>query len=148
VTTINWIPERRYRVPPTPVSRCGWSSRLVVTHRRSSNGNTIPRDLLECGLKVADDSTPRPDPVVATPFAGRKPAIAGDPDRVVDQIRRHVDLGWTMLLVDFFGRDIREPARLFADRVSHTCATDHDPVANPRPRCYVFARNTGTKGER
>jgi len=44
-------------------------------------------------------------------------AIAGDPDRVVEQIRRHVDLGCTMFIVEFFGRDIREPARLFADRV-------------------------------
>jgi hypothetical protein len=71
-------------------------------------------------------------------FAGRKPGIAGGPDRVVDQSRRHVDLGWTMLLVDFFGRDIREPASLFADRVSHMCATDHDPVANPRPAVLRF----------
>ena len=89
-------------------------------------------------LKVADDSTPRSDPVVATPFAGRKPGIAGDRDRVVDEIRRHVDLGWTMLLVEFFGREIREPALLFADRVSHMCATDHDPVANPRPAVLRF----------
>jgi alkanesulfonate monooxygenase SsuD/methylene tetrahydromethanopterin reductase-like flavin-dependent oxidoreductase (luciferase family) len=44
-------------------------------------------------------------------------AIAGDPDRVFEQIRRHVDLGCTMLLVEFFGRDIREPARLFAETV-------------------------------
>jgi len=44
-------------------------------------------------------------------------AIAGDPDRVVEQIRRHADLGCTMLIVEFFGRDIREPARLFADTV-------------------------------
>jgi alkanesulfonate monooxygenase SsuD/methylene tetrahydromethanopterin reductase-like flavin-dependent oxidoreductase (luciferase family) len=44
-------------------------------------------------------------------------AIAGDPDRVVEQIRRHADLGCTMLIVEFFGRDIREPARLFAETV-------------------------------
>jgi alkanesulfonate monooxygenase SsuD/methylene tetrahydromethanopterin reductase-like flavin-dependent oxidoreductase (luciferase family) len=44
-------------------------------------------------------------------------AIAGDPDRVIEQIRRHVDLGCTMLIVEFFGRDIREPARLFAETV-------------------------------
>jgi alkanesulfonate monooxygenase SsuD/methylene tetrahydromethanopterin reductase-like flavin-dependent oxidoreductase (luciferase family) len=44
-------------------------------------------------------------------------AIAGDPDRVVEQIRRHVELGCTMFLVEFFGRDIREPARLFAETV-------------------------------
>jgi len=44
-------------------------------------------------------------------------AIAGDPDRVVEQIRRHVDLGCTTFIVEFFGRDIREPARLFAETV-------------------------------
>jgi alkanesulfonate monooxygenase SsuD/methylene tetrahydromethanopterin reductase-like flavin-dependent oxidoreductase (luciferase family) len=44
-------------------------------------------------------------------------AIAGDPDRVIERIRRHVDLGCTMFIVEFFGRDIREPARLFAEAV-------------------------------
>ena len=44
-------------------------------------------------------------------------AIAGHPDRVLEQIRRHVDLGCTMFMVEFFGRDIREPARLFAETV-------------------------------
>ncbi len=44
-------------------------------------------------------------------------AIAGSPERVVEQIRRHVELGCTMFNVEFFGRDTIAPARLFAERV-------------------------------
>jgi alkanesulfonate monooxygenase SsuD/methylene tetrahydromethanopterin reductase-like flavin-dependent oxidoreductase (luciferase family) len=44
-------------------------------------------------------------------------AIAGSPQRVREQIQKHIDLGCTMFLVEFFGRDTREPARLFADAV-------------------------------
>ena len=44
-------------------------------------------------------------------------AIAGDPAQVIERIRRHVELGCTMFVVEFFGRDIREPARLFAETV-------------------------------
>jgi alkanesulfonate monooxygenase SsuD/methylene tetrahydromethanopterin reductase-like flavin-dependent oxidoreductase (luciferase family) len=44
-------------------------------------------------------------------------AIAGSPGRVVEQIRRHVELGCTMFVVEFFGRDTRQPAELFAEHV-------------------------------
>ncbi|MEZ5232507.1 MAG: TIGR03560 family F420-dependent LLM class oxidoreductase [Acidimicrobiia bacterium] len=44
-------------------------------------------------------------------------AIAGTPGRVVEQIQRHVELGCTMFMAEFFGRDTREPARLFAETV-------------------------------
>ena len=44
-------------------------------------------------------------------------AIAGSPEQVVDRIGRHVELGCTMFVVEFFGRDIREPARVFAETV-------------------------------
>ena len=43
--------------------------------------------------------------------------IAGTPEECVEAIRRHVDVGCTMLMIEFFGRDTREPARLFAERV-------------------------------
>jgi hypothetical protein len=36
---------------------------------------------------------------------------------VIERIRRHVDLGVRQFVIEFFGRDIREPARLFAERV-------------------------------
>ncbi len=44
-------------------------------------------------------------------------AIAGSPGRVIEQINRHVELGCDMFMVEFFGRDTREPARLFAETV-------------------------------
>lgn len=44
-------------------------------------------------------------------------AIAGSPARVREQIQKHIDLGCTMFLMEFFGRDTREPAKLFAEQV-------------------------------
>lgn len=43
--------------------------------------------------------------------------IWGTPARVVDCIARHVELGCTGFVIEFFGRDPREPARLFAEQV-------------------------------
>lgn len=44
-------------------------------------------------------------------------ALTGTPDRVADQIEKHLDLGCTMFMIEFFGRDTRDPARLFAEKV-------------------------------
>lgn len=43
--------------------------------------------------------------------------IAGTPEQCAEQIRTHVAAGCTMFIVEFFGRDTREPARLFAEKV-------------------------------
>lgn len=43
--------------------------------------------------------------------------ISGPPERVRDQIQKHIDLGCTMFQIEFFGRDPREPAKLFAETV-------------------------------
>ncbi len=43
--------------------------------------------------------------------------IWGTPDAVVERIERHRRLGCTLFVIEFFGRDTREPARLFAERV-------------------------------
>jgi F420-dependent oxidoreductase-like protein len=43
--------------------------------------------------------------------------IWGTPEQVVDRLRRHVALGCTLFVMEFFGRDTREPARLFAEKV-------------------------------
>ena len=43
--------------------------------------------------------------------------IWGSPERVIEGIERHRDLGCTHFVIEFFGRDTREPARLFADKV-------------------------------
>ena len=44
-------------------------------------------------------------------------AISGSPRRVKEQIQKHIDLGCTMFVMEFFGRDTREPAKLFAETV-------------------------------
>ncbi len=44
-------------------------------------------------------------------------ALTGTPKRVQEQIQKHIDLGCTMFVMEFFGRDTREPAKLFADTV-------------------------------
>src|SRR5437667_8949111 len=43
--------------------------------------------------------------------------IWGSPTQVIERIRRHGALGCTMFAIEFFGRDTREPARLFAEQV-------------------------------
>jgi alkanesulfonate monooxygenase SsuD/methylene tetrahydromethanopterin reductase-like flavin-dependent oxidoreductase (luciferase family) len=43
--------------------------------------------------------------------------IWGEPARVIDRIEAHRKLGCTKLVIEFFGRDTREPARLFAEKV-------------------------------
>ncbi|MCG8589954.1 MAG: TIGR03560 family F420-dependent LLM class oxidoreductase [Proteobacteria bacterium] len=44
--------------------------------------------------------------------------IWGTPERVVECIQRHVELGCTGFVIEFFGRDTRVPAALFAERVA------------------------------
>jgi F420-dependent oxidoreductase-like protein len=43
--------------------------------------------------------------------------IWGHPERVIECIERHRALGCTGFVIEFFGRDTREPARLFAETV-------------------------------
>jgi alkanesulfonate monooxygenase SsuD/methylene tetrahydromethanopterin reductase-like flavin-dependent oxidoreductase (luciferase family) len=44
-------------------------------------------------------------------------AIAGSPETVRRKVQEHIDLGCTMFVMEFFGRDTKEPAKLFADTV-------------------------------
>lgn len=43
--------------------------------------------------------------------------IWGTPGQVIERLRRYVELGCTHFIMEFFGRDTREPARLFAETV-------------------------------
>ncbi len=43
--------------------------------------------------------------------------IWGAPDQVIEKIEKHRQLGCTKLVMEFFGRDTRVPARLFAEKV-------------------------------
>lgn len=49
--------------------------------------------------------------------AGGEHGIAGTPEQCIERIRRHIDLGCTMFVIEFFGKDVREPAALFAEKV-------------------------------
>jgi len=44
--------------------------------------------------------------------------IWGTPERVIEGIERHRALGVSLFVIEFFGRDTREPARLFAETVA------------------------------
>ena len=44
-------------------------------------------------------------------------AITGTPERCVEQVQKHIDLGCTMFVMEFFGKDTMEPAQLFAEEV-------------------------------
>ena len=44
-------------------------------------------------------------------------AITGTPGQCVEAIQKHIDLGCTMFVMEFFGRDTLEPAQLFAEEV-------------------------------
>lgn len=43
--------------------------------------------------------------------------IWGSPAQVIDRIQRHIQQGCRSFVMEFFGRDTREPARLFAENV-------------------------------
>ena len=43
--------------------------------------------------------------------------IWGSPEGVIERIERHRALGVSLFVIEFFGRDTREPARLFAEKV-------------------------------
>ena len=49
--------------------------------------------------------------------AGGTQAIAGTAAQCVERIRAHLALGCSMFIIEFFGRDTRAPARLFAEQV-------------------------------
>ncbi len=44
-------------------------------------------------------------------------AIVGTADRIVEQIGKHMDLGCSMFMIEFFGTDTRLPAQMFAEQV-------------------------------
>jgi alkanesulfonate monooxygenase SsuD/methylene tetrahydromethanopterin reductase-like flavin-dependent oxidoreductase (luciferase family) len=44
-------------------------------------------------------------------------AITGTPEQCCEAIQKHIDLGCTMFVMEFFGKDTQEPAQLFAEEV-------------------------------
>jgi alkanesulfonate monooxygenase SsuD/methylene tetrahydromethanopterin reductase-like flavin-dependent oxidoreductase (luciferase family) len=73
---------------------------------------------------AADDAAARDVLAKATKIYGghmggdlEQHGIWGTPEQVVERIERHVRLGCTLFVMEFFGKDTREPAHLFAERV-------------------------------
>lgn len=44
-------------------------------------------------------------------------AITGTAEQCCEAIQKHIDLGCTMFVMEFFGKDTREPAQMFAEQV-------------------------------
>ena len=44
-------------------------------------------------------------------------AITGTVEQCCEKIQKHIDLGCTMFVMEFFGRETIEPATLFAEEV-------------------------------
>ena len=44
-------------------------------------------------------------------------AITGTADQCCEAIQKHIDLGCTMFVMEFFGQDTREPAHLFGEEL-------------------------------
>lgn len=49
--------------------------------------------------------------------AGGAMSIAGTAEQCIERIEKHRALGCSMLVIEFFGKDTREPAALFAEKV-------------------------------
>jgi alkanesulfonate monooxygenase SsuD/methylene tetrahydromethanopterin reductase-like flavin-dependent oxidoreductase (luciferase family) len=79
----------------------------------------------QCVVVIApDDSSAREALVKAGKVYGghmggqlEEHGIWGSPAGVIERIERHRALGVSSFIIEFFGRDTREPARLFAEKV-------------------------------
>ena len=49
--------------------------------------------------------------------AGGPHSICGTAAQCIERIQQHVDMGCTMFVIEFFGKDSREPAQMFAEQV-------------------------------
>ena len=79
----------------------------------------------QCTIVIAEDETTAKENLARASkvFGGHMGSaleahgIWGTPERVVEGIERHRALGCSLFVIEFFGRDTREPARLFAETV-------------------------------
>ncbi len=93
--------------------------------------DAIGRDPAEIRISQQCLVTIAPDEVSAGPMADRAQtlfgghmgdpkgplAITGSPERCCEQIQKHIDLGCTMFMIEFFGKDTLETGQLFAEKV-------------------------------
>lgn len=110
------------------VSQHALASKVAVLKRRCEEEDrdfTTLRVSQQCLVIIAEtESAARESLAKATQIYGghmgsdlEGHGIWGTPQMVIDKIHRHLELGCTHFVIEFFGRDTREPARLFAETV-------------------------------
>ncbi len=104
------------------------ASKVAALRKRCEELDRDPAEVevsQQCVVVIAEDE---PAATAALAKAGKvygghmgaaleEHGIWGTPQRVIDCIERHRALGCSTFLIEFFGRDTREPARLFAATV-------------------------------
>ena len=109
-------------------SQANLGRKMEVLRRHCDEAGRDPAEIVasqQCLVTVAPDEAsakPMADAAVRI-FGGHMGdpkgplAITGTPERCCEQIEKHIALGCTMFVIEFFGRDTREPAQLFAEEV-------------------------------
>jgi len=103
-------------------------AQLEALQRRCKELGRDPAEIeisQQCMVVIAeDDATARQHLAKAQKIYGahmgaglEEHGIWGPPDRVIEAIERHRALGCSLFVMEFFGRDTRVPARLFAEKV-------------------------------
>ena len=110
------------------VSQHELGKKAAVLRQRCEEAGRDPAEIeisQQCVVVIgADDAAARDALAKATKIYGghmggdlEQHGIWGTPEQVVERIERHVRLGCTLFVIEFFGKDTREPAHLFAERV-------------------------------
>ena len=99
---------------------------VLKTHCDSVNRNfgdiTISQQCLVTIARTAEEAGPMADSAQRI-FGGHMGnpkgdlAITGTADQCCEAIQKHIDLGCTMFVMEFFGKDTREPAQMFTEEV-------------------------------
>jgi F420-dependent oxidoreductase-like protein len=110
------------------VSQAQLGAKVEVLRRRCDEERRDPASIeisQQCLVVIAADEGAARDALAkATRIYGghmggglEEHGIWGTPEQVIERIERHHRLGCTLFVMEFFGRDTREPARLFAEKV-------------------------------
>lgn len=104
------------------------AAKVAALRRRCEEVGRDPEEIVvsqQCTVVIAgDEATAREHLAKAQKLYGghlgaglETHGIWGTPERVIDAIERHRRMGCSLFVIEFFGRDTREPARLFAEKV-------------------------------
>lgn len=110
------------------VDQARLAAKIDVLRRRCDEVGRDPASLVisqQCLVTIAADEAGAREAMakVSRIYGGHmgegleEHGIWGTPEQVVERIERHRALGCSLFVMEFFGRDTREPARLFAERV-------------------------------